>query len=74
MNGSYFIREMCEKRKGWITVPLEEQPSDQEPRMKIVRYEYFEPWGWIVAVGSYEDEFYLEANEIRGGSSRAWWS
>jgi two-component system NtrC family sensor kinase len=34
--------------------------------MKIVRYEYFQPWDWIVAVGSYEDEFYHEANEIRG--------
>ncbi len=34
--------------------------------MKIVRYEYFPPWDWIVAVGSYEDEFYQEANEIKG--------
>jgi len=65
MNGSYFIREMCENRKGWIRYPWKNS-GDRRSRMKIVRYEYFEPWGWIVAVGSYEDEFYLEANEIRG--------
>jgi two-component system NtrC family sensor kinase len=34
--------------------------------MKIVRYEYFKPWNWIVAAGSYEDEFYEEANAIKG--------
>jgi two-component system NtrC family sensor kinase len=34
--------------------------------MKIVRYEYFKPWDWIVAVGSYEGEFYREANKIKG--------
>ncbi len=33
--------------------------------MKIVRYDYFEPWDWIVAVGSYEDDFYQEANKIK---------
>jgi two-component system, NtrC family, sensor kinase len=65
MNGSYFIREMCEKRRGWIRYPWK-NVGDREPRMKIVRYEYFQPWGWIVAVGSYEDEFYQEATEIRG--------
>ena len=36
-----------------------------------MRYEYFAPWDWIVAVGSYEDEFYAEANLIRG---RIFWS
>jgi two-component system NtrC family sensor kinase len=33
--------------------------------MKIVRYRYYKPWDWIVAVGSYEDEFFHEANVIK---------
>ncbi len=33
--------------------------------MKIVRYRYFEPRDWIVAVGSYEDEFYQAANDLK---------
>jgi two-component system NtrC family sensor kinase len=62
-NGHAFIREMCEKKQGWIRYPWK-NPGDPVPRMKIVRYVYFPPWDWIVAVGSYEDEFYHEANQI----------
>lgn len=65
LSGSYFIREMCEKKSGWIRYPWKNR-GDKAPRMKIVRYEYFEPWDWIVAVGSYEDEFYRDANKIKG--------
>jgi two-component system NtrC family sensor kinase len=63
--GSYFIREMCEKKSGWISYPWKNK-GDKAARMKIVRYEYFQPWDWIVAVGSYEDEFYRDANKIKG--------
>lgn len=62
-NGNYFIREMLEKKTGWIRYPWK-NPGDREARMKIVRYINFKPWDWIVAVGSYENEFYSEANLI----------
>jgi two-component system NtrC family sensor kinase len=63
-NGNSFIREMCVNKSGWIRYPWKNS-TDTAPRMKIVRYDYFEPWDWIVAVGSYEDEFYQEANQIK---------
>ena len=63
-SGFPFIREMCEKKSGWIRYPWI-NAGENTPRMKIVRYEYFKPWDWIVAVGSYEDEFYREANDIK---------
>jgi two-component system NtrC family sensor kinase len=63
--GHAFLREMCEKKEGWIRYPWQ-NVGDKAPRMKIVRYAYFAPWDWIVAVGSYEDEFYREANAIKG--------
>ncbi|RII26797.1 MAG: histidine kinase [Geobacter sp.] len=69
-NGSPFIKEMCENKNGWIRYPWK-NVGDSRPRMKIVRYEYFKPWDWIVAVGSYEDEFYKEANEIKGRISES---
>lgn len=62
--GNYFIKEMCEKRSGWIRYPWKNF-GEKEPRMKIVRYDYFPAWDWIVAVGSYEDEFYRQANTIK---------
>jgi two-component system NtrC family sensor kinase len=64
-DGKHFIQEMCKQKSGWIRYPWK-NASDKAPRMKIVRYEHFKPWNWIVAVGSYEDEFYLEANAIKG--------
>lgn len=62
-DGNHFIREMCLTKNGWIRYPWR-NTGERAPRMKIVRYEYFKPWDWIVAVGSYEDEFYQEAKEI----------
>ncbi|MDG4556265.1 MAG: cache domain-containing protein [Candidatus Contendobacter sp.] len=59
----YFIREMIERKNGWIRY-LWRNETDSVSRMKIVRYQYFAPWNWIVAVGSYENEFYQPANEI----------
>jgi len=64
-SGQHFIKEMCERKSGWIRYPWK-NAGDRTPRMKIARYEYFEPWNWIIAVGSYEDEFYQEANAIKG--------
>lgn len=63
-DGNLFIREMIKNKSGWIRYPWQNE-SDRKPRMKIVRYEHFKVWDWIVAVGSYEDEFYAEANSIK---------
>jgi len=59
-----FIAEMVYNKEGWIRYPWKNQ-GEEKPRMKIVRYRYFEPWDWIVAVGSYEDEFYQPANQLK---------
>ncbi len=64
-NGTPFIEQMCKQREGWIHYPWQ-NPGEDKPRRKIVRYLYYQPWDWIVAVGSYEDEFYQEANLIKG--------
>lgn len=63
-DGNFFIREMLEKKNGWIHYPWR-NVGDAQPRMKIVRYRYYQPWDWIVAVGSYEEEFFHEANVIK---------
>ncbi len=64
-NGTPFIEQMCKQREGWIRYPWQ-NPGESQPRPKIVRYLYYQPWDWIVAVGSYEDEFYRETNLIKG--------
>lgn len=62
--GHAFIAEMIKNKNGWIRYPWH-NAGEPKARMKIVRYRYFEPWDWIVAVGSYEDEFYQPANAIK---------
>jgi two-component system NtrC family sensor kinase len=64
-DGRPFLREMVERKSGWIRYSWK-NVGEKEPRMKIARYGYFAPWDWIVAVGSYEEEFYQEANAIKG--------
>ncbi len=62
--GRHFIREMIQKKNGLIRYPWKNL-GDTKPRMKIVRYRYYKPWNWIIAVGSHEDEFFHEANVIK---------
>jgi len=64
-DGTPFIERMCRQREGWIRYPWK-NPGETVPRSKIVRYLHYQPWDWIVAVGSYEDEFYRETNLIKG--------
>lgn len=64
-NGTHFIAQMCKQREGWIRYPWQ-NPGEEQPRRKIVRYLYYQPWDWVVAVGSYEDEFYRETSLIKG--------
>jgi two-component system NtrC family sensor kinase len=47
-------------RYPWQNVEL----GDREPRMKILAYRYFAPWGWILAAGSYEEEVYAAVGEF----------
>ena len=63
-SGRPFIKEMIEEKTGWIRYPWR-SVGEQQARMKIVRYRYYPPWDWIVAVGSYESEFYREASLLR---------
>ncbi len=63
-SGHPFIREMIQKKTGWIRYPWR-NIGEEQPRMKIVRYRYYEPWDWIVAVGSNENEFYREATLLK---------
>ena len=63
-NGRAFIAEMIKNKNGWIRYPWRNK-GEKKARMKIVRYRYYKPWKWIVAVGSYEDEFYQPANDLK---------
>lgn len=62
-DGKYLIREMVEKalktKKGesFIYTYPWKKADEKEPREKIASVYYFEPWGWVIGAGAYEDDF-----------------
>ena len=65
-DGHLFIKEIIEKKNGVITYPwMNAKLGDKAPRMKIVSYTSFPKWNWIVAGGSYVDEFTEEVTALR---------
>ncbi len=68
-SGTLFIQEICKKALALKQDEIAEQrypwknEGDETAREKIVRIKYFEPWDWIIGVGSYTDEFYEAINQ-----------
>ena len=68
-----FIKEICAKGPklgegeiGWITYPwINKELGETESRDKIVAYTYFKDWDWILAVGSYVEEFTAPVTTVR---------
>lgn len=50
-----------------------QNPGDPTARPKIVRFTYFEPFDWIVAAGSYEEEFYSGVIAAEQAQTRTFW-
>jgi methyl-accepting chemotaxis protein len=76
-SGNYFIREICQKAVKLGPEEFAEQtypwqnPGDPEPRVKVARLKYFEPWDWVIGAGSYIDEFMEGPRKIEQAAERA---
>ncbi len=63
-DGNLFIQEIVRKALALKPGEFAEQtypwqnPGDPAPRMKIARIGYFAPWDWVIAAGSYEEDFH----------------
>ena len=55
-----FIKEICENKEGYIQYPWEGED-------KVVAYTYYEPRDWIIASGSYLDDFTGPLDSIKNG-------
>ena len=69
-NGVPFIQEICRKAVNLGPGEIAEQQypwrneGDATARMKVVRIMYYEPWDWVIGVGSYMDEFLAAKTNI----------
>jgi len=63
-DGVFVIQEICKKSLALGPGEIAEQrypwknQGEAEPRYKLSRLMHFEPWGWIIGVGAYEDEIF----------------
>jgi len=75
--GFRFIEEICSNAVrlapteiGTIRYPWKnDEEGVFEPRMKILKYRYFEKWDWIIAVGSYEEEIYEQLVKVEASTT-----
>jgi PAS domain S-box-containing protein len=72
-SGFEYIRAMVtdalllqESEVGTIRYPwVNPELGETRPRQKINTYIYFEPWDWIIAAGTYEEEIYHSLYDTR---------
>lgn len=78
-DGMYIIRSMCQAAESLGPDDYEifryaKGENDSGPSYKVALVKYFEPWDWVIAVESFEDEFYGARNrteEIMTGTQKA---
>lgn len=74
-NGNFFIQDIIKNAKAlkggqtthfqyWFT-----QSGDKVPSLKNVSLVYFEPWDWVIGVGTYQNEFMKGVQEINKTAS-----
>ncbi len=65
IHGKEYFREMAEHKNGFIKYSIIDQELGQTaPREKVVAYRYFPQWEWVVATGSFTDEFTRDAQVL----------
>jgi methyl-accepting chemotaxis protein len=65
-DGREFIREILERKNGLIRYPwLNKELGETSAREKVVAFSYFKGWEWVIAGGTYEDEFTSEVRSLR---------
>ncbi len=78
-DGKFFIQELVAKAGKLGPGEIGEHsyqwknPQDPKPRLKVARMVYFQPWDWIVGVGSYMDEFLEGTTRLEATAERGYW-
>jgi methyl-accepting chemotaxis protein len=70
-SGNLFIQEIIRKAKALKPGEVAEQlypwqnQGEATARTKVARIMYFEPWDWVIGVGSYEEEIYRARDQVQ---------
>jgi methyl-accepting chemotaxis protein-2 (aspartate sensor receptor) len=67
-HGREFIKEILEKKDGIIRYPwMNKELGDTSPRDKVVAFAFLKNWNWVIAGGTYIDEYTGEVQSLRNG-------
>ena len=65
-SGRAFIQEILERKNGTIRYPwINKELGETSPRDKIVAFSFVKEWNWVIAGGTYVDEYTQEIVAIR---------
>ena len=65
-SGREFLKDMLAKKNGLIRYPwVDQQRGETSPGDKIVSFSYFQNWNWVIAGGTYLEEYVSEVNGLR---------
>ncbi|MDD2882745.1 MAG: methyl-accepting chemotaxis protein [Rhodoferax sp.] len=65
-SGREFIKDILQQKDGEIRYPwLNAALGETTPREKVVAFSYLKSWDWVVAGGTYVDEYTAEINRLR---------
>jgi methyl-accepting chemotaxis protein len=65
-SGHAFIQEILERKQGTIRYPwINKELGETTPRDKIVAFALVKNWNWVVAGGTYVDEYTAEIDSLR---------
>ncbi len=76
VSGNYFIKTLIDKALKLGPGQLDtlrylwQNPGDPNPRWKIARISYYQPWDWVIGISSYEDEMNIYSSVLEDGKNR----
>jgi len=66
-DGRFFIKEMLEAKNGVIRYPwMNAKTGDTHAREKVTAYAHYANWNWVVAAGTYIDEYTAPTRRMVG--------
>ncbi len=65
-DGREFIKDILEQKSGTIRYPwINASMGETKAREKVVAFTFLKPWNWVVAGGTYVDEYTSEVRSVR---------
>ena len=65
-DGREFVKEMLEQKNGLIRYPwVNQELGETRARERVVAFSYLKNWNWVIAGGTYVDEYTAEVRQLR---------